>query len=197
MVNLLTEGSIMKRYLLHITLLSAVMFLIVSCSSGNESSNTESGSTEFAANHGQAGVVDDVSKKNILQIAIGSPDHSTLVAAVQAAQLENVLVNPGPLTVFAPNNDAFAKLPAGTVEELLKPENKGKLASIVTSHASPGTFKDELLADGSQIYLATGQYVDVEVKDGHTYVNGAKILATVDASNGVVHVIDQVFVFEN
>ncbi len=151
--------------------------------------------TVFAANHGQAGVVDNESEKNILQIAASSPDHTTLAAAVGAAELENVLVNPGPLTVFAPTNAAFDALPPGTVEELLKPENKNKLAKIITSHASPGTFKGDLLKPGVKIYLATGQYVDVEERDGDLYVNGAKILGTVDASNGVVHVVDTVFLF--
>ena len=176
---------------------TACLLLIGACTADtSDSSGSASNNNEFAANHGQAGVKDDQSAPNILQIAIGSPDHKTLVAAVQAAELENVLVNPGPLTVFAPNDAAFAKLPEGTVEMLLLTENKGKLATIVTSHASPGTFTGELLADGSQIYLATGQYVDVEVRDGDTYVNGAKILGTVDASNGVVHVIDTVFLFD-
>ena len=94
------------------------------------------------------------------------------------------------------NNAAFEKLPAGTVETLLKPENQQKLATIITSHASPGTFAGDVLNSQSQIYLATGQYVNVEVKDGDTYVNGSKILGTVDATNGVVHVIDDVWVFE-
>ena len=115
------------------------------------------------------------------------------MAAVQAAELENVLVNAGPLTVFAPSNEAFAALPAGTVEDLLKPENKKTLAKIVTSHAAPGKFTLEHLKDGDQLYMATGHYVPVEVKDGVTYVNGARILASIDASNGVVHVVDQVF----
>jgi uncharacterized surface protein with fasciclin (FAS1) repeats len=109
--------------------------------------------------------------------------------------METVLVSAGPLTVFAPNDAAFAKLPAGTVEELVKPENKRTLATIITSHASPGVFKGDKLKAGDKIYLATGQYVDVEERDGATYVNGAKILGTVDASNGVVHVVDTVFLF--
>jgi uncharacterized surface protein with fasciclin (FAS1) repeats len=171
------------------------MVAFAGCTTENQSSSAKQ-TTDFANNHGQAGVADDESAKNILQIALSSKDHTTLVAAVQAAGLENVLVNPGPLTVFAPTNAAFAALPAGTVETLLKPENKAKLAGIVTSHASPGTFKGKDLAAGTQIYLATGQYVDVEVKDGDTYVNGAKILGTVDASNGVVHVVDKVFIFD-
>ncbi len=185
-----------SRYLHFVCLSVLVVFLFSACvSSDQQSDAAASGTSEFANNHGQAGVVDDVSEKNILQIAAGSADHTTLVAAVKAAGLENVLVNPGPLTVFAPNNAAFAALPAGTVETLLKPENKGKLASIVTSHASPGTFKGDLLADGTNLYLATGQYVKVEVKDGDTYVHGAKILGSIDASNGVVHVVDKVFLF--
>ncbi len=185
-----------NRKLLVLFSSAILIFFLNSCGDMREQSDDAlSGGTEFKSNHGQAGVIDDVSEKNILQIAVGSADHTTLVAAVKAAGLENVLVNPGPLTVFAPNNAAFEKLPAGTVEELLKPENKGKLATIVTSHASPGTFMGDLLADGTKIYLATGQYVDVVVKDGDTYINGAKILGTVDASNGVVHVIDQVFLF--
>jgi uncharacterized surface protein with fasciclin (FAS1) repeats len=105
-------------------------------------------------------------------------------------------VNPGPLTVFAPTDDAFGALPEGTLDELLKPENKTKLAKIVTSHASPGTFYADQLKDGQKIYLATGQYVDVEINDEGTFVNGAKILGSVDASNGVVHVVDKVFLLE-
>ncbi len=152
-------------------------------------------SANMFGNQGQAHVVDTLSEQNVLRIAMNSPDHTTLVAAVQAAGLEHVLVNPGPLTVFAPNNAAFDALPAGTVESLLEPENKATLKSIVTSHASPGTFKGPLLKPGMKIYLATGQYVDVEERDGDTYVHGAKILGTVDAANGVVHVVDKVFLF--
>jgi uncharacterized surface protein with fasciclin (FAS1) repeats len=181
------------RNLKILSLWACVSLMLAACQSGDMPGT--SAETGFDT-HGQAGVVDPDSKPNILQIAAGSADHSTLVAAVKAAELENVLVNPGPLTVFAPNNAAFDALPAGTVAELLKPANKSKLASIVTSHASPGTYAGDLLKDGTKIYLATGQYVDVEVRDGDTYVNGAKILATVDASNGVVHVVDKVFLFE-
>lgn len=184
----------MKKFGLHIFLLSSFIILFLSaCNSGDQSSDG-SGGTEFDT-HGQAGVVDDVSKKNILQIAISSPDHTTLVAGVQAAELENILVNPGPLTVFAPSNAGFDKLPEGALDELLQPENKNKLAKIITSHAAPGTFDLNLLKDGTTIYMATGQYLDVEIKDGDTYVNGSKILGTIDASNGVVHVIDDVWLF--
>ena len=183
----------MKSEIILGLLAGAVLLLATACTQNTES-NTQSAAS--SNNHGQAGVVDPDSKPNVLQIALGSEDHSTLVAAVQAAELENVLVNAGPLTVFAPTNDAFAKLPEGTLDELLKPENKQTLANIVTSHAAPGTFMGKLLSDGSQIYMATGQHAAVEVRDGETYVHGAKILGTVDASNGVVHVVDSVFLFE-
>lgn len=132
-------------------------------------------------------------RPNILQIAAESPDHTTLAAAIKAAGMEPTLVSAGPLTVFAPNDAAFAKLPPGTVDELVKPENKRTLELIITSHASPGTFKGLTLRDGMDIYLATGHHVAVEERDGDMYVNGAKILGTVDASNGVVHVVDTVF----
>ena len=178
-----------------LTILLSTILVLCLCSCGDQGSGSSGKETKFENLHGQAGVVDEDSKANILQIAIGSPAHTTLVAGVQAAQLENVLANPGPLTVFAPTNAAFDKLPDGTLDELLKPENKNKLARIITSHAAPGTFTLELLKDGSKLYMATGQYIDVEVKDGDTYVNGSKILGTVKASNGIVYVIDDVFLF--
>ena len=132
-------------------------------------------------------------KPSILQIAAESPPHKTLAAAIKASEMEPTLVSAGPLTVFAPNDAAFAKLPEGTVDELVKPENQRKLQLIVTSHASPGTFTGPSLKAGMKIYLATGHYVDVEERDGDMYVNGAKILGTVEAANGVVHVVDTVF----
>lgn len=141
---------------------------------------------------GQSGVVDNVSSANILHIAIGSADHSTLVAAVQAASLEDVLTNAGPLTVFAPTNAAFEKLPEGTVDDLLKPENKATLARIIKFHAAPGSYNESNIRGVMGIGQATGDKVKVEVVDGVTTVNGAKVLATVKASNGYVHVIDQV-----
>ena len=162
------------------------------CSSA-DTAEAPADSFDAQSNRGQAFVVDENSDPNILNIAIGSEDHTTLVAAVQAAEMENILVNAGPLTVFAPTDEAFAELPDGTLDELLKPENKQTLYNIVASHASPGNFSVERLADESRLYQATGHYVDVEVRDGATYVNGARILASVPATNGIVHVVDKVF----
>jgi uncharacterized surface protein with fasciclin (FAS1) repeats len=173
--------------------LPALAFLVAAC--GGDGAPQQAATDDFAAesNRGQAFIQDASADPNILQIAFGSEDHTTLSAAIRAAELENVLVNAGPLTVFAPTNDAFAALPEGTLDELLKPENKQVLANIVTSHAAPGKFTVAQLTDGMQLYQATGHYIPVEVRDGATYVNGARILATVNATNGIVHVVDQVF----
>lgn len=168
-----------------------ITFILAAC--GGEGSRQESsGSARAEIKGGQASVKDDLSAKNIVQIAASSEDHTTLVAAVQAAGMADVLANPGPLTVFAPTNEAFAKLPDGTVENLLKPENKKTLMRIITHHATPGTYKITDLEDGLVLGQATGVNVTVEVIDDVYYVGGAKILGSVDASNGVVHVVDAV-----
>lgn len=172
---------------------AATALLLVACGPADESAGSAPDDFSAASNKGQAYVQDSRSRPNILGIALGSPDHTTLVAAVQAAELENVLVNAGPLTVFAPTNAAFDALPAGTVQDLLKPANKSKLAKIVTSHAAPGKFSMEQLRDGVDLYMATGHYVKVEVREDGTYVNGARILGSVEATNGVVHVVGEVF----
>ncbi len=143
---------------------------------------------------GQAFVEDDVSNPNILQIAIKSEDHSTLVAAVQAADLENALVNAGPLMVFAPVNEAFEKLPAGTVENLLKPENVDQLANILKFHVTPGNYDKEFLKNFKKLGQANDQNVAVEVKGDDVFVGGAKIVASVKASNGIIHVVDAVMI---
>jgi len=167
--------------------------LVAACA--GDTGSEQAAAEEFGAqsNRGQAFIQDASADPHILGVALGSEDHTTLVAAVQAAELENVLVNAGPLTVFAPTNEAFEALPEGTLDELLEPQNKQTLANIVTSHAAPGKFSVEQLKDGMELYQATGHYVDVEVRDGETYVNGAKILASIPATNGIVHVVDRVF----
>ncbi len=165
--------------------------MMTSCKKA-DSSDTGATSDRTLAK-GQSTVVDDESAPDILKIALGSEDHTTLVAAVQAADLEDVLTNAGPLTVFAPTNAAFDALPEGTLDELLKPENKAKLAHIITYHAAPGSYYGSNIKGIMGIGQATGDKVKIEVNDaGETTVNGAKILATVKASNGYVHVIDQV-----
>jgi uncharacterized surface protein with fasciclin (FAS1) repeats len=173
------------------------LMLLWSCTPvGREASESTNESAVSSHPLGQASVQDDVSAKNILQVAMGSEAHSTLVAAVEAAEIEHVLVNAGPLTVFAPTNDAFAALPEGTLEELLKPENKAKLAEIITRHAAPGSFDIEALKKeaerGRKIYSATGDYFEVVVIGDDVLVAGAKILATIQTSNGIINVVDKV-----
>ncbi|XOV91260.1 MAG: fasciclin domain-containing protein [Bacteroidota bacterium] len=185
----------MKTFKNAILMVVALGF-ICACTNKNESSTQETSIIETSHPKGQASVVDDVSDKNILQVAVSSKDHSTLVAAVQAAQIEHVLVNAGPLTVFAPVNEAFDKLPEGTVENLLKPENKSDLATILTRHAAPGSYDLEALkkeaSRGRKLYMATGDYLEVVVDGDNVSVGGARILATIPASNGIIQVIDQV-----
>ncbi len=187
--------------LINLSLLMAGVIILWSCG-GSPQSEASASSAPTASSHplGQASVEDDVSDKNILQVAIGSEAHSTLVAAVQAAQIEHVLVNAGPLTVFAPTNDAFAALPEGTVEDLLKPENKQTLATILTRHAAPGSFDVDGLkkeADkGRKIYVATGDYLEVVVNGDEVTVGGAKVIGTVQTSNGIINVVDKVILPE-
>ena len=169
-----------------------IFFVLLSCnSSTQQSSTTTNDPVEVKA--GQSAVVDDQSQKNVVQVAIGSKDHSTLVTAVQAAGLVDVLSNAGPFTVFAPTNVAFAKLPAGTVEDLLKPEKKDVLTDILQYHVSVGVYKTDLLTDGQVIGQVNGGNISITKKDGKFIVNGnANIIATVPASNGIVYVIDEV-----
>ncbi len=172
--------------------LFSLIFVFCACEKADQGGSA----ADYDANtpKGQASVVDNESAINILQIAAGSKDHTTLVAAVQAAEIEHVLVNNGPLTVFAPTNAAFDALPEGTVATLLKPENKGKLAFILTNHASPSTYDNRLLKDGLKMYMATGEYITVKRDGDDVYIGEAKILGSVRAANGIVHVIDKVLV---
>lgn len=171
----------------------AILLAIGSC---KEETKTETKSTtsakEATKKKGQAFIQDDGSTPNILNIAIGSPDHTTLVAAVQAAGLENVLVNAGPLMVFAPTNAAFDALPEGTVENLLKPENKDALANILKHHVTPGNYSKEFLKKFKKLGQANDQNTTVEVIGDDVYVGGAKIIASIKAGNGIVHVVDKV-----
>ena len=131
-------------------------------------------------------------KKDIVDIAAGNDSFSTLVAAVQAADLVETLKGDGPFTVFAPTNEAFAALPSGTVENLLKPENKDQLTAILTYHVVPGKVMSGDLSDGMMAETVQGGKVTIGTSGGVT-VDGANVVqADVEASNGVIHVIDAV-----
>ena len=190
------------KTILKMVFVSFAVLVFAACK--NETTNdptTSSGSAVQgdvqSKNQGQAFIENDESEPNILQIAIGSPDHTTLVAAVQAAGLENSLVNAGPLMVFAPTNAAFDALPAGTVEALLKPENKEKLAYILKNHVTPGNYSKTFLKKFPTVGQASGENVPVEVNGDDVYVGGAKILASIPAGNGIVHVVDKVILPAN
>ena len=136
--------------------------------------------------------------KNIVQNAVNSKDHTTLVAAVKAAGLVETLESKGPFTVFAPTNTAFGKLPAGTVETLVKPENKATLTKILTYHVVPGKLAASDLTDGKKLKTAEGEELTVKKDDGKVWIVDAKggksmvTISNVNQSNGVIHVVDTV-----
>ncbi|MCH2489363.1 MAG: fasciclin domain-containing protein [Flavobacteriales bacterium] len=177
-----------------VIILFALIVAIVGCKNEatDTSNTTEEASNDVAKEQGQAFIEGDVSTPNVLQIAMNSPDHTTLVAAVKAADLENALVNAGPLMVFAPTNAAFEALPAGTVEDLLKPENKQKLARILKHHVTAGNYDKDFLKNFKKLGQADDTNTTVEVKGDDVFVGGAKIIASIKAGNGIVHVVDKV-----
>ncbi len=139
-----------------------------------------------------AGLTSLASAKTVVEIAAGSPDHTTLVAAVKAAGLAETLSGAGPFTIFAPTNAAFAKLPAGTVDSLLKPENKAKLVAILTYHVVPAKV---LAADvkSGEAPTVNGKKLTLKADGMGVMVNNAKVTATdLVGSNGVIHVVDTV-----
>ena len=136
--------------------------------------------------------------KNIVQNAVNSKDHTTLVAAVKAAGLVETLEGKGPFTVFAPTNAAFGKLPAGTVDTLVKPENKATLTKILTYHVVPGKLAASDLKDGMKLKTAEGEELTVKHDGGKVWIVDAKggtsmvTISNVNQSNGVIHVVDTV-----
>lgn len=147
----------------------------------------------FASAHNHGGMA----TQNVVEIAAGDPDFSTLVAAVKAAGLAETLSGTGPFTVFAPTNDAFAKLPAGTVDNLLKPENKDQLVKILTYHvvAAKVTAADVVKLDSAT--TVQGSAADVTVDGDKVMIDNANVIKTdIVGSNGVIHVIDTVIMPE-
>jgi uncharacterized surface protein with fasciclin (FAS1) repeats len=167
-----------------------LLFAVYSCASDGNSAAVAPEATPAGA--GQSGVQDNVSGKDVVKVAVGSPDHTTLVTALKAAELVDALSNAGPFTVFAPVNAAFDKLPAGTVEGLLKPDKKETLQDILQYHVAVAVYKEEMLQDGQSLSMANGGTVTIGRKDGKITVNGASVLAAVPATNGLVYVIDGV-----
>jgi uncharacterized surface protein with fasciclin (FAS1) repeats len=165
--------------------------LLFACGGANDTATTTATPTQHAA--GQSAVVDDKSVPTVVGVAVNSPDHTTLVAAVQHVKYGDVLSNAGPFTVYAPINAAFDELPKGTLDNLLKPENKATLEDILEYHVALGVMQPNKMTNGRKVGMANGQNVQFKVMDdGTVMINDAKVLGTATASNGLVVVIDKV-----
>ncbi len=181
------------------TLLRALPILalafMISCNQ-NAESKTETTSTSSeapAVAGGQENVKDSDSQKDVVKVAMASKDHSTLVAALKQADLVTSLSNAGPFTVFAPTNEAFNKLPAGTVDGLMKADKKEDLQNILQYHVFMSALTPESFKDGQTLGMVNGDEVTISVKDGKTMLNNsATIIGSVPASNGMIYVIDGV-----
>jgi uncharacterized surface protein with fasciclin (FAS1) repeats len=142
---------------------------------------------------GIGGMQARAAEKDIVDTAVAAGQFKTLASAIQAAGLVDTLKGDGPFTVFAPTDEAFAKLPAGTVENLLKPENKEQLVAILTYHVVPGKVEAAEVVTMDEAKTVNGKMVDIKVKGDTAMVNDAKVTKTdIAASNGVIHVIDTV-----
>lgn len=191
----------MKKTFLSLVVVAALVTFTACGDSKTDSSTTVTTDTtatttvvETPAETGvMVGGANMVASKNIVENAAASADHTTLVAAVTAAGLGETLSGAGPFTVFAPTNEAFAKLPAGAVDNLLKPEMKADLTSVLTYHVVSGAVKAADLKDGQKIKTVQGKELTVSIKDGKVMIDGANVtIADAVSSNGVTHVIDAV-----
>lgn len=166
--------------------------LIVAGCNNDAAKTTQTTSASASAVAANAAPSVPADPTNIVNIAGGSKDHTTLVTALKAADYIDSISNAGPFTVFAPTNAAFDKLPAGTVDGLLKKEKQTDLKNILQYHVAVSTYGVKDLHDGQTLSMANGGKVTIHVKDGKTQINDATIIATIPGSNGIVHVIDTV-----
>lgn len=176
-----------------IFILAMVALAIGSCQKNETATATTETTEETVSTGGQEAVQDSDSAPDIVKLAVGNKDLSTLVTAVEKAGLATSLSNAGPFTVFAPTNAAFDKLPDGTVDDLLKPENNGKLTDILGHHTYVGVIKTEQMTDGQNLGMVDGKNITIKIVNGKPTVNGTvNIIASVPASNGIVHLVDGV-----
>lgn len=192
-VNIFVKKLIMKTLPKLFSIIS--LSLLFSCNNEVKTTSEESAmetSTPALAG-GQENVQDADSQKDVVKVAVSSKDHTTLIAALKQAGLVTSLSNAGPFTVFAPTNEAFDKLPAGTVDGLMKDEKKEALQDILQYHVFMSALKPESFTDGETLGMVNGDNVTVTVKDGKTILNNsATITASIPASNGIIYVIDGV-----
>jgi len=173
-----------KRTILLVASVLALAFGVAACGGGDDETTGSTTATEEKASA--------ATEENVVAVAQQTPDLSTLVKAVGAAGLVETLEGPGPYTVFAPTNKAFEAL-GGTLDTLLEPQNKAELAEILTYHVVPGELTSSELSDGQKLKTVQGDTLEVRIAGGEVTVNGAKVVTPdVEASNGVVHVIDEV-----
>ena len=180
------------KFIRNMPVIATMVFCMYAC---NDTSNEaqKASEEETSVGGGQSAVQDNESAKDVVKVAASSKDHTTLVAAVKQAELVDALSNAGPFTVFAPTNAAFDKLPKGTVEDLMKPENKEKLQDILQYHVFVGSLKADYLQDGQTLNEVNGGNITISKKDGKIMINNsATIVASIPASNGIIHVIDAV-----
>lgn len=179
------------RSLIAVSLLGAFLFGLA-CEAGEQGPAAEAGAGTERAPVEHASNIPPLDPTNIVSLASDSEDHTTLVAAIQAADYVTAVAASGPLTVFAPTNAAFEKLPPGTVEDLLEPENADKLRRILQYHVTTSSLGPQSLRDGQTLGMANGAKATIHVQDGRISINDAEVISSIPASNGMLHVIDTV-----
>lgn len=175
----------MKKHELSVILGVVALCTVVACAAP-ENAPVEKVAVEHRSN------VPPLAPDNIVSLALASEDHTTLVAAIQAADYVTSVAASGPLTVFAPINAAFEALPEGTVEGLLEPEAVDDLREILKYHVTTSALETSSFTDGQTLAMANGKKATIGVADGAYTINGANVVASVKASNGMLHVIDAV-----
>jgi len=181
----LREG-VMKKTILTVTIM--VGLIVFGCKK-QEATAPDVSSAPAAE---EVSNIPPLDENNIVSLAIASEDHTTLVAAIKAADYVTSVAASGPLTVFAPTNAAFDKLPEGTVDDLLKPENVDQLRNVLKYHVTTSALAADSFKDGQTVSMANGKKVTMHVKDGKVSINDANIIASAPASNGMLHIIDAV-----
>jgi uncharacterized surface protein with fasciclin (FAS1) repeats len=184
-----TKTHFMK-ILRSLSVIAAITFM--SCGGTETTADKTTTATNTPAG-GQEKVNDNDSQKDVVKVAMGSKDHTTLVAALKQADLVTALSNAGPFTVFAPTNAAFDKVPKATLDELMTDAKKADLQNILQYHVTLSAMKAESFTDGQTLGMVNGDNVTVSIKDGKVMLNNsATIIASIPASNGMIHVIDGV-----
>jgi uncharacterized surface protein with fasciclin (FAS1) repeats len=176
------------------TIYCIILLGVWGCSPNNKDVTETTPTDQVAEQGGQSNVKDDDSEKNVIQVAVLSPDHTTLVAALKAATYTDALSNAGPFTIFAPTDAAFKKLPEGTVDDLMKPENKDKLRNILEYHVYVGVIRENMIHDGMILNQVNGNNITLNKTNDKLTINGANVLSVVSATNGIIYVVDHVLI---